>query len=399
LNRRGRFGASVVACLGAALIVLLGASAAPVANGRFGGTLVVGETHGLPDTLDPSANQSFASILVFRAIAERLYDTDARGNVYPELASALPTISPNKLMYTIPLRTGVLFNDGTPFNAKAVVVSLDRDLTLPNASHSTDFPPGLSVDASGPYTVQIHLKARFRPLLQTLATLDSIVMSPTQLQKLGANFGSDPIGVGPFMYDSQVPGVSVTVIKSPYYFDKTAVHLDKIVFESISSGASGVAALQAGDIQMLDSVDPTQLPALTSQSDVRLIKVFSYGWNGIQINMRGSTPLDSSPLLRQAFEEAIDRKTLARVVYDDQLVPDCTPISPVSKSVYDPTIKCTPYDPQDAKRLVAKSGYTNPTVTLSVGSAPGVVDQFIQSEEAAVGINVVFKRVPRCRTS
>jgi ABC-type transport system substrate-binding protein len=213
MNRRGRFGVSVVACLGAALIVLLGASAAPVANGRFGGTLVVGETHGLPDTLDPSANQSFASILVFRAIAERLYDTDARGNVYPELASALPTISRNKLMYTIPLRTSVLFNDGTPFNALAVVVSLDRDLTLPNASHSTDFPPGLSVDASGPYTAQIHLKARFRPLLQTLATLDSIVMSPTQLQKLGANFGSDPIGVGPFMYDSQVPGVSVTVIK------------------------------------------------------------------------------------------------------------------------------------------------------------------------------------------
>jgi peptide/nickel transport system substrate-binding protein len=68
-------------------------------------------------------------------------------------------------------------------------------------------------------------------------------------------------------------------------------------------------------------------------------------------------------------------------------VPDCTPISPFSTAVYDPTIKCAPYDPQDAKRLVAKSGYPNPTVHLLSG---GLVGQFIQAEEAAVGINVVL---------
>src|SRR5262249_40915292 len=137
-----------------------------------------------------------------------------------------------------------------------------------------------------------------------------------------------------------------------------------------------------------------------SDPRVHLIKVDSLGWNGIQINIGNKnglkdlpyssvgTPLASSPLLRQAFEEAIDRNALAKVVYNGELVPDCTPISPQSTAVYDPTIKCPPYDPQDAKRLVAKSGVANPTVHLLGSSA--LLGQFIQAEEAAVGINVVL---------
>jgi ABC-type transport system substrate-binding protein len=59
-----------------------------------------------------------------------------------------------------------------------------------------------------------------------------------QLQKLGANFGIDPVGVGPFMYDSQAPGVSMTVIKSPYYYNRYAVYFDKIVFLNLPDTAT-----------------------------------------------------------------------------------------------------------------------------------------------------------------
>ena len=76
-----------------------------------------------------------------------------------------------------------------------------------------------------------------------------------------------------------------------------------------------------------------------------------------------------------------------------EAVPDCTPISPSSTKVFDPTIKCTPYNPQDAKRLVAKSGIQNPTVQLTTTESTTVLDEFIQSEEAAVGINVTINQV------
>ncbi len=395
---------SVVAGVAAALAILAGAGATAAGGGSYGGVLFVGITHGDPDSLDPTVNVSFSSVEIFRAIALRLYDFDARGNVYPELASALPTISADKRTYTIPLRRGLLFNDGTPFNAQAVAVSLERDINLPTSNRASDLSSISSVTASGPFTVVIHLNQRFTLLLQTLATNDGIVMSPTQLAKLGTNFGTDPVGVGPFMFDSQVVGSSVTVIKSPYFYDKAAVHLDKIVFEDESNGPAGVAALQAGDVQMLDQVSATQLSALAQDQGVHLITVNSLGWLGVQINLGNSkgignlpyttvsTPLASSALLRQAFEEAIDRATLAKVVYDGAGVPDCTPISPSSTKVYDPTIKCTPYNPQDAKRLVAKSGIQNPTVQLtSVGNT--VLDEFIQSEEAAVGIDVTINQV------
>jgi peptide/nickel transport system substrate-binding protein len=398
--RAFRVAVLALVCTAGALTTLSGASAG---NGSYGGVLVVGVTYGDPDSLDPAVNVGFAPLEIFRTIAERLYDFDAKGRSYPELASALPTISPDGLTYTIPLRKGVEFNDGTPFNAQAVVTSLERHVNLPTSGRASDLAPIQSVTASGPYTVVIHLKQRFTPLLQNLSTNDSIIISPAQLQKLGNNFGSDPIGVGPFMFESWVPGSSITVIKSPYYYDKYAVHLDKIVFQEVSSGAAGVAALQAGDIQALDDVDPSVLPELQSDSNVRLITVDTLGWSDLTINIGNKngvgnlpytnvgTPLASSPMLRQAFEEAIDRKTLVKVVDDGAGVPDCTPISPSSTSVYDPTIKCAPYDPAEAKKLVARSGYSNPTVTITTRST--VEPEFIQSEEDAVGFNVVINEV------
>jgi len=367
--------------------------------------LVVGLTRGDPGTLDPTLTPAFSAVVILRSICERLYDFDARSQVVPELATALPQISKDKRTYTIPLRHGIRFNDGTPFDAQAVEASLERDLTLPGSRRASDLSAIDTVTPAGPYTVVIHLKMPFAPLLANLATNVGIVMSPTQLAKLGGNFGTDPVGVGPFMFDHRNPGDSVTVIKSPYYYDQAAVHLDKIVYQDEPNAAAAAAALQAGDIQMLDSVDPSQLPALDHDSNVRLIKQTQLGWSGIQINIGDKngvgnlpyaksvgTPLSSSPLLRQAFEEAIDREALVKVVLAGEGVPDCTPIGPTSPD-HDPTIHCTPYDPQDAKKLVAKSGTPNPTVHLLVAAdevQTVQLAQFVQAEEAAVGIDVVI---------
>ena len=76
------------------------------------------------------------------------------------LAAALPVLSKDKLSYTIQLRKGVQFNDGTPFNAQAVVTTVQRYMTYPGSSRASDFASVDSVTATGPYTVVYHLKAR-----------------------------------------------------------------------------------------------------------------------------------------------------------------------------------------------------------------------------------------------
>jgi peptide/nickel transport system substrate-binding protein len=107
-----------------ALALVAGASATPA---KEGGTLVVGRTAGEPDALDPTLARTFSGREVFLTFCEKLYDLNAQAQIVPQLASALPTISKDKLTVTIPLRKGVKFNDGTPFNADAVVKTLQRD--------------------------------------------------------------------------------------------------------------------------------------------------------------------------------------------------------------------------------------------------------------------------------
>src|SRR5262249_56379640 len=134
------------------------------------------------------------------------------------LAAALPVMSKDQLTYTIRLRKGIVFNDGTPFDAQAVVTTLRRNMTLEDSIWADALEPVGSVGASGRYTVVLRLKSRSAPLLDALTTPATAIMSPSQLDKLGDKFATEPVCVGPFMYDGRVAGDSITVIKSRYYY-------------------------------------------------------------------------------------------------------------------------------------------------------------------------------------
>jgi peptide/nickel transport system substrate-binding protein len=395
-----RLGAILVAAGVLALGVLGPASAR---RSKFGGTLTIG-LQAEPGALDPSLGQG-TGMEVLPWICERLYVFDAKSVIEPQLAAALPTISPDHLTYTIPLRQGILFNDGTQFNADAVVTSIERMINLPTSARAIDFSSVDTVTATGPYTVVIHLRTRFTPLVATLAGLDGVVMSPAQLQKLGDNFGSDPVGVGPFMFDHRIIGDNITLIKSPNYYNKYAVHLDKLVYKFFSDTSAALAALEAGDIQVLSGLDPVLLPAVQQNPNIRVVGMPQLGYHAIQINLGDrngvgnlpygnvGTPLASSAKLRQAFEEAIDRTTYVRVALGGVGEPGCTLFAP-GDPLYDKSFICTRYDLKDARKLVAQSGFTNPTVHLFIGNIGGDravrEAEFIQSEEAAAGINVVI---------
>src|ERR1043166_9379296 len=108
---------AVLALSAIALVALEGAAANPGAASRNGGTLVIGMSRqGDADSLDPTLLAGFSSVEVLRSMCERLYDFNASSQVVPELASNLPRVSKNRLTYTIPLRRGLRFNDGSPFN-------------------------------------------------------------------------------------------------------------------------------------------------------------------------------------------------------------------------------------------------------------------------------------------
>ena len=157
------------------------------------------------------------------------------------------------------------------------------------------------------------------------------------------------------------------------------------------------------DLQALDGIASTELQGIKSDSKLRIAKQTGLGYQGLTLNLGNKnglgklpysnvgTPIASNANLRKAFEEAIDRKAMNKVVFGGTVLPGCTPISP-SSVWYDPSVKCTPFNPTDAKKLVAASGVSNPTVHLMVptGTVALRQAQFLQSEEKTVGINVVI---------
>jgi peptide/nickel transport system substrate-binding protein len=401
---RGRgalFGAAVLLALSLAAAALAG-PARHADAAKSGGTLTIGMTAGEPDVLDPSLARTFSGREVFTTFCEKLYDLNSKAQIVPQLASALPTISKDKLTVTIPLRKGIKFNDNTAFNADAVVASLQRDQTLKGSARASEISPVDSVTAAGASKVVIHLKTPYSPLTAQLADRAGMVMSPAQMSKLGDKFGTNPICVGPFMFDNRVAGDSITVVKSPYYYNKKNVFLDKIVFKVENDAAAAAAALKAGDLQVLDGIASTELQGIVHTSSLRVIKQTSLGYQGVTINLGNKngllkgysnvgTPIAASEKLREAFEMAIDRKAMNKVVFGGTVLPGCTPISP-SSAWYDKSVKCTPFNPAKAKQLVQQSGINNPTIHLMVpvGTVALRQAQFMQSEEEAVGIHLVI---------
>jgi peptide/nickel transport system substrate-binding protein len=401
-GNRSRIALVVAISLLVGLTVATAAGAGSSAPAKQGGTLVVGLANGEPDALDPTLARTLSGREVFLTFCEKLYDLNSKAQIVPQLASALPALSKDKLTVTIPLRKGIKFNDGTPFNADAVVKTLQRDQTLKGSARASEISPISDVAAAGAYKVVIHLKAPYSPLTAQFADRAGMIMSPAQLDKLGDKFAQNPICVGPYMYDSRIAGDSITVVKSPYYYDKKDVHLDKIVFKVENDTAAAAAALKAGDLQALDAIDSTQLPGIRADNKLRIVKQTGLGYQGITLNLGNKngllkgysnvgTQIASNSDLREAFEMAIDRKAMNKVVFGGTVLPGCTPLSP-SSAWYDPSVKCTPFNPTQAKKLVAASGISNPTIHLMVPTATAALRQaqFLQAEEAAVGIKVVI---------
>jgi len=401
------------ALLSALVLVLLALGAVAVAGAggkgpavRNGGTLTIGLAED-PDALDPTLARTFVGRMVFLHMCEKLYDLNSKTEIVPQLAKSLPVFSgADKKTVTIKLRTGIKFNDGTQFNAQAVKISLDRHRTLPRSTRASELSPVDSVDAVGSDTVVLHLNSRFSPITAQLADRAGMIMSPKQLDALGDKFATNPVCVGPFTFKDRVAGDHITLTKSQDYYDKAKVHLDSIVFRIITDGSARSANLRSHDIDVEDRIPSTELGAIQADKSLSVIKSQSIGYQGLTINIGNKngifkpyenvgTPLARSSSLRQAFELAIDRNTLNKVVFNGTVDPDCFPLAPASPWYV--TVKKLPCSPKAnlalAQKLVKGSGVATPIpVRMMIGTDPVAArfGQVIQSMEKAAGFDVTL---------
>jgi peptide/nickel transport system substrate-binding protein len=395
--------AAAVLMLTAVVSVSAGGKAAPPV--KNGGTLVVGLAED-PDALDPTIARTFVGRIVFLHMCEKLYDLNAKLHIVPQLAAALPQVSKDKLTYTIKIRSGIKFNDGTALTAAAVKQSLQRHLTLKGSTRASEISPISTIDTQG-NSIVIHLKQPFSPLTAQLADRAGMIMSPKQLDALGDKFASNPVCVGAFEFKDRVAGDHITLTKSSDYYGKAKVHLNQITFRIITDPNARTQNLRSGDIQTLDRIQSTDVPTLKKDTKQTVIKTPTIGYQGITLNIGNKngllkgysnvgTPLAKSQFLRTAFDLALDRTTINRVVFNGLNLPDCYPISPVSPwYVTTKGLECKlKGDVATAKKLVKASGISTPIkVSLTIATDPVAarLGQVIQSMEKQVGFDVELK--------
>jgi peptide/nickel transport system substrate-binding protein len=352
-------------------------SGSAASNGS--GNVTVGLA-GAPDALDPTTGSTFVGRTVFANMCQKLYDINAQTTIVPQLAASLPVITNGGRTYSIQLRPGLKFNDGTPFNAAAVQTTLMHYLTDPQSVRAAELKGLTSVSVTGPNTVVLHLSAPFAPLTSVLADRSGMILSPTQLKKLGNNFAQDPVCVGPFEFSSR-PGLNTIILKkSPYYYGRAHVHLAQITFEAITDPSTEAADLQSGQIQVADEVTPQNVQTLKNGANTTIESQNSLGYFGLDINtgnVNGSlkpygtanNPFATHPTLRQALELSLNRAQLNQVAFEGLYTPGCTPIPPTSPWAVN--VPCPAQNIAQAKKLIAATGLKTPiNVSLMVPNDP-----------------------------
>ena len=268
-----------------------------------------------PDILDPTLARTYVGRIVFAHFCEKLYEIDEGLRISPQLAAALPAITDGGRTVTIKLRAGVKFNDGTPMDADAVKFSLDRHRTLKGSNRASELAPVETVEVVDPLTVRLRLKAPYSPLLAQLTDRAGMPVSPTAVRKLGDNFGTAPVCVGPWQFAERVAQDRIVVEKSSHYFDPAQAKFDKVVFRIIPDDNVRLANLRSGDIDVLHMVRPSDATAIKREGRFELSNVTGLGYQGITINLHNKTgkqnppgdlgtPLANDPRVREAFDRS-----------------------------------------------------------------------------------------------
>ena len=407
-RRRVRTGAVAVSC-GLLLAAATGcgggsADATATASGR-GGTLVIGATGSLPnpDTIIGGAGYEGTSLIGFQ-IYEGLtrYDlskADAPAPVAPALATAWQ-VGPDHKTWTFTLRQGVTFQDGTPFDADAVVFNLDRYLKKGSPFYTAAL--GAAAQEYGSDIASYRELAADRVQLVTTAAnghfaddlTHLLIASPTAVRKYGASgFQNHPVGTGPFSFVSQTAGQEIDLTANKHYW-RGAPKLDRLVVKALPDPAARTAALLSGGVNLIDYPNPDDLAKL--KSDGVRIATNSYDHIWYWILDQSKAPWNNAKV-RQAANYAIDRKAIADKLLGGTAGP-AYQAAPPGTLAHDPAGDLYSYDPAKAKRLLAEAGYAHgfaTTVTVpTAGSGnllPVPIAEALQRDLAAVGIKAAIR--------
>jgi len=411
---------ALVVCLVAVLGVFAGCKVTPPPEEVV---LVFGSS-GDAARLDPADVTDGESIQRMDNIFEGLVEfKSGTTEIQPCLAESWD-ISENGLELTFNLRHGVKFQDGTDFNADAVVFSFARQYDTDNPYHQYGewaywgymFSDVDRVEKIDDYTVKIVLKATNASLMTSLAMFTACIVSPANAEMYKEDAFKHPCGTGPFKFVEWVKDDHITLVANEDYW-RERPELDKLIFRVIPDDSARLMALEANEIQGMEYPDPVSFDRIEANPDLQLLTqpgmnigymAMNCGYGYVDADENGvrdsnepwvKTPAYFEPLtkkeVRQAINYAIDKESIVTDLYKGTAIVAKNGMPPFMLG-YNDDIEDYAYDPEKARTLLADAGYPDGfEVTLYVMPVarpymfdPTKIGQAIQAYLGAVGIDV-----------
>ena len=354
-------------------------------------------------TMDPLDTSDTLSGGIQRLIMDGLFGFDDDMNIIPLLAESYEA-NDNATEFTIHLRQGISFTDGTPFNADAAKANLDRwgdpDLGLKRTSLLCNILE--STEVVDEYTVKVTLTEPFGAFISTLAHPACVLMSPKVIAEGSEACAEHPVGTGQYEFVEWIAGdhATVTLNKDWWGYDAeicggTALAepdagFKSITFRPVTENASRVAMLQAGDADFIWPVPTESMSTLAADPDVYVDAGEGIVVRWLFLNTQKEPFNDVR--VRQAMNYGVDKDAYIAVVKNG--------LASQATSVLGPAVQHYkgndpyPYDPEKAKELLAEAGYPDgfdTTIICRSTTADLKQSEFLQQQLAQIGVNVEIR--------
>lgn len=371
------------------LVAIVTAALVATACGGGGGadsggddTVSIGAT-AEPSTLDLTTTSVAAipQVLLYN-VYETLVKVDQDGEVAPSLAESYNR-SKDRKTYTFTLREGVKFSNGKALTPEDVVYSFDR-VRAKDSKHpfKAQMKPVRDVRAKGDDQVVVTLKHPSNSWLYNMTSATGIIFDENEVDKLA----TDPVGTGPYEFQSWSRGTSISLAANPDYWGKKPF-VQKVVFKYYDDPNAMNNAMLSDDLDVISNV---QAPQTLKQFDDRSrFSVTEGTTNGeVVLGMNNASSALKDERVRQAIRYAIDRKALMKTVWSGHGKQIGSMVPPTDPWYEDLSGEFS-YDPQKAKQLLKEAGKENLKLEMKLPTLPYATasGQFVASQLKKVGID------------
>ncbi len=342
-----------------------------------------------PPSLDPTTN---AAAVIRLLLQNNLYETlvrvDETGRLSPLLARSW-SVSEDGRTFTFYLREGVRFHSGEPCDAWAVRQSFLRAMDPARGHVHPEYFQGIEeIEVVDHFIVRFVLKRPEASFLTLLALGESVIVPDRD------DLGQNPVGTGPFKFGHWARGYELRLVRNPEYWDPARPKLSAVTFRFIPDPVAQLAALRAGDVDVLVEVTPEIAASLRNDP---VLTVVSGPQELVQLIAINKTKSPFSDVrVRQALALAVDRTQLIELVAMGFSSPVGSHLAPGALYYADMTW-VYPHDPAQARTLLAQAGYAEgftTTMTLPANYAFHVrTGEVLAAQLAQVGIRLNLELV------